>query len=789
MTYLKRTKTSNYISSGLLVLLLMLVPAMQSNLMQLPAASAAGGITLNNVQSTSGTVSSSPYQITISSFNAGTGSNQLLVVGVEADQEFVNSVTFGGVALTKEVSSFHNNYAAFWYLVNPSGTGNIVVTMNGATSAVVGAYAFSGIDQTTPIPTTATNYNSASSSPTVSITTQYSNSWVLDSPAIYGGQTLGSPTCTQEWNINIPSAITGASSSTTAASPGSVTCSWSAQQGGDLWDDAAIEVKAATGNTTPGAPTSPTSTALNTTAVKLGWTAPSSNGGSPITGYQIQKASTTWATVVNNTGNVTSYMIGSLAPNSVQTYRIGAWNSIGLGAYSSNDTAVTIPGSPTGLTATAASSSQINLGWTAPSGNATISGYKIERSTDGGSTWSVIDTNTGSTSTSYSDTGLSASTTYTYRVSAINSVGTSSPSNTASATTLALPSATTASTGIVLPLYCDPYSTSSACSNSTAPNHFNWQGVENAKKDYSQVPIFVKINPNSGPGSSYSSAYGDGIGNLTQAGVVATGYVPTGQCTDSLSTVETEIDDYKNWYQPHGLTGISFDEMPNTAGCETYYTTLSNYAKNTDGFKTTIGNPGGSIPASYIGTVDRLNIYENSGLPSISTLQGNTFANSNTTGYDKHNFTMEPYSISSIPSAETIGNFSNYVGLMDVTDDGPDGNPWDQLPTYLNTLASDLDKSSEIVTINAVNGGGSSISGEFVTAMQSGNQIPSGSAPLGYNGTSGVTYTFVPQNTSNCIFDHWQDTMSTTAARAITVGSTGATYTAVYKDNGANTCQ
>src|SRR6185437_10483978 len=57
------------------------------------------------------------------------------------------------------------------------------------------------------------------------------------------------------------------------------------------------------------------------------------------------------------------------------------------------------------------------------------------RSTDGGTTWFIVQSNTASAATTYSDMGLNPSTTYTYRVSAINSVGTSSPSNTSSATT------------------------------------------------------------------------------------------------------------------------------------------------------------------------------------------------------------------------------------------------------------------------------------------------------------------------------------------------------------------
>lgn len=96
----------------------------------------------------------------------------------------------------------------------------------------------------------------------------------------------------------------------------------------------------------------------------------------------------------------------------------------------------TAPAAPSGLSASAVSSSQIDLMWNAPdNGGSPITGYEIERSLDGGSTWSVLVQNTNSASAAYSDAGLSPNTNYAYRVSAINSVGTSQPSNTASAVT------------------------------------------------------------------------------------------------------------------------------------------------------------------------------------------------------------------------------------------------------------------------------------------------------------------------------------------------------------------
>ncbi|MCR8630971.1 polysaccharide lyase family 7 protein [Paenibacillus radicis (ex Xue et al. 2023)] len=95
------------------------------------------------------------------------------------------------------------------------------------------------------------------------------------------------------------------------------------------------------------------------------------------------------------------------------------------GGGSSGDTQS--PTAPTNLTATAASSSQINLSWTASTDNVGVTAYQVYR----GSTL------VGSpTATSFSDTGLSASTAYSYTVKAKDAAGNvSTASNTASATT------------------------------------------------------------------------------------------------------------------------------------------------------------------------------------------------------------------------------------------------------------------------------------------------------------------------------------------------------------------
>ena len=102
---------------------------------------------------------------------------------------------------------------------------------------------------------------------------------------------------------------------------------------------------------------------------------------------------------------------------------------------------ITPPTAPAGLAATVVSSSQINLTWTASTDNVGVTGYRVERYQGTSCTnFAQIATPTG---TSFSDSGLTPTTSYLYRVLAGDSAGNvSGYSNLASATTQTGPDTT-----------------------------------------------------------------------------------------------------------------------------------------------------------------------------------------------------------------------------------------------------------------------------------------------------------------------------------------------------------
>ena len=169
-------------------------------------------------------------------------------------------------------------------------------------------------------------------------------------------------------------------------------------------------------------------------SVTLTWKDP---GDDSITGYvilrrvRVNDQGGDFSVLVADTGSAaTTYTDDTVAAGTTYTYRIKAINEHGVSERSRwfhiDTPADPVPAKPTELSATA-THDQVVLTWDDP-GDDSITGYVILRRVrvnDTGGDFSVLVANTESAATTYADNTVAASTTYTYRIKAINEHGTS----------------------------------------------------------------------------------------------------------------------------------------------------------------------------------------------------------------------------------------------------------------------------------------------------------------------------------------------------------------------------
>ena len=203
--------------------------------------------------------------------------------------------------------------------------------------------------------------------------------------------------------------------------------------------------------TAPAVPAGVTATALSTSSIRIDWAAATDTGGSGLAGYRIYRdgSSTILATVTSGT----SYTDSGLTLNTAYSYRVRAFDNAtpanvsalstpAASATTLNDTIA--PAVPAGVTATALSTTSIRIDWSASTdtGGAGLAGYRLYR--DGSST--VLATVTSGTT--YTDTGLTASTSYSYQLRAYDAATPANVSGLSSAASATTEAAGTPTSGL-----------------------------------------------------------------------------------------------------------------------------------------------------------------------------------------------------------------------------------------------------------------------------------------------------------------------------------------------------
>ena len=191
----------------------------------------------------------------------------------------------------------------------------------------------------------------------------------------------------------------------------------------------ASNVPSSVPRTVPSAPRSLTALPARSGQVRLSWLAPSSNGGSAINDYVIQRSPTgtgSWTTIADGVSTSTSYMVGGLTNGVRYYFRVVAHNPAGNGPASNMPSATprTVPSAPTSPRATRGSFSVI-VTWGGPTstGGSPVTRYVLQRSTSSGGPWASVSSSIGPSVRSYTVTGLVYGTRYYFRVSAFNVAG------------------------------------------------------------------------------------------------------------------------------------------------------------------------------------------------------------------------------------------------------------------------------------------------------------------------------------------------------------------------------
>lgn len=243
--------------------------------------------------------------------------------------------------------------------------------------------------------------------------------------------------------------------------------------------------------------------------------------------------------------------------------------------------------------------------------------------------------------------------------------------------------------GIVVPMYVYP-----------ADIHTNaeYNRLLELRRRWETVPIWVIVNPASGPGKAVDANYTKAIDRLIGSGCMVLGYVSTSYGTRMTKAAE-DLQQWRRLYP--AVQGIFFDEMiyEDTAAAASSMATL-NRKTHAAGFWPTVANPGADTPGRYFQqqAADVILIHEGSDWPTEERLHGNYFGGY--ADYPPHTRGILLHSTANM-DVDRLHSARKYVRWFYVTEqpfrpnDPTAANPWNHLSQHMETLCRELSRPSQ----------------------------------------------------------------------------------------------
>lgn len=239
-------------------------------------------------------------------------------------------------------------------------------------------------------------------------------------------------------------------------------------------------------------------------------------------------------------------------------------------------------------------------------------------------------------------------------------------------------------TGVLVPMYVYP-----------ANVHTNaaYNRLIDVKRRFETVPMWVIVNPASGPGEQVDANYTKAIDRLQGAGCVTLGYVSTRYGKRPEADVKRDIDRWLTIYPK--IQGVFFDEMRNedVAEAAASQVSLNKYAHDR-GCWPTVANPGTDTPERYFANKasDVIVIHEANAWPKEERIKGDYFG-----GYSDYPPFTRGVLVHSAKELDrnALRMTRKYVRWVYVTEGVFDpnekkSNPWDRLSKHLEALCEEL---------------------------------------------------------------------------------------------------